>query len=107
MRDTIIDLVGFLRNPRDEQSPDQSPQFKIKRFLLILAIDVLVMIPLICLLSVFEQLGWLGSQDSKLINLFVSGPFWLVFIVIVFIAPFFEEIIFRLFLRYKRNYLLR
>jgi membrane protease YdiL (CAAX protease family) len=107
IRDTLTDLLAFLRNPRDEQYSDQSKQTKIKTLLTILALDIVLMIPLTCLISAFEIFGWIDSQDFKLINLFNRGPFWLIFIFIIAIGPFLEEIVFRLFLRNRRNYLLR
>lgn len=106
IRDTITDLLAFLRNPRDEQYSDQSKQTKIKKLFTILALDIVLMIPLICLITAFEKFGWIDIQENKLIYLFNSGPFWLIFISIIALVPFIEEIIFRLFLRNRRNYLL-
>lgn len=107
IRDTLTDLLAFLRNPRDEQYSDQSKQTKIKTLFTILAFDIVLMIPLTCLISVFEIFGWIDSQENKLIYLFNKGPFWLILFSIIALGPFFEEIIFRLFLRNRRNYLLR
>nr|WP_315175987.1 CPBP family intramembrane glutamic endopeptidase [uncultured Flavobacterium sp.] len=107
IRETITDLIFFLKNPRDEQNADQSVKIKIKSFFSILAIDLIAMMLLLFLINVFEKLGWYVPENHQLRNLFVIAPIWLVFILTVFIIPFIEEIVFRLFLRHKRNYLLR
>lgn len=107
IKSTLKDLFGFLKNPKEEQDIDQSTQKKAKRFFSILAIDLSIMILLSLLINGFAKLGWIEIENHKVKLLIELMPIWLVFLLTVIVIPFVEEIIFRLFLKFKRNYFLQ
>ncbi len=65
------------------------------------------MMPLSVLIGNFDKLGWVKAENHQVALLLDLAPVWLVLLLVVIIIPFIEEIIFRLFLRFKRNYLLQ
>jgi len=62
---------------------------------------------LIGVLSGMEALGLFDLDTTKFNLLFLTIPVWPLILILVILIPFFEELIFRLYLRYKYNYLLR
>lgn len=111
IKNTLKDLLNFLKKPKDKQDPNQSKQQKAKRLFPILAIDIAVMLiamPIFSLLlSIFGKLGWIEIENHEVGLQLDANPVWLVLFSFVLVVPFIEEIIFRLFLRFKKNYPLR
>jgi len=70
-------------------------------------IDIPVMGVLIGVLSGIEALGLFDLDTSKFNLLFLTIPVWPLIFILVVLIPFFEELIFRLYLLYKNNYILR
>ena len=101
---TLNDLFDFLKNPKDEQDKDQSTQKKVTRFFSILAIDIPIMILLSLLINGLVELGWVEIENHQVQVFIESMPIGMVFLLTVIIIPFVEEIVFRLFLKFKRNY---
>jgi membrane protease YdiL (CAAX protease family) len=107
IKSTLKDISGFLRKPTEIQDANQSTKQKIKRLSSLLVIDILLMIILSAIIGGFDKLGWVKTEDHQVALLIDLAPVWLVWILTVIIIPFFEEIIFRLPLRFKTNYILR
>ncbi len=107
IKSTLKDLSDFLKKPTEKQDTNQSTQQKIKRLFSILAIDILIMIVLSAIITGFEKLGWIKEEDHQVELLLYLAPVWLMLILLAIVIPFFEEIIFRLPLRFKSNYILR
>src|SRR5690606_30009446 len=70
-------------------------------------IDLPIMILLSLLINGFAKLGWIEIENHQVKLLIELMPIWLVFLLAVIVIPFVEEIIFRLFLKFKRNYFLQ
>ena len=107
VKNTLKDFSNFLKCPADKQDINQSKQQKTKRLFSLLAIDIPIMILLSMLMYSFDKLGWVEIENHKVGLQLDSNPVWLVLLFAVIILPFVEEIIFRLFLRFKKNYPLR
>src|SRR5699024_8470627 len=107
IKSTLKDLSNFLKNPKDEQDIDQSKHKKVKILFSLLAIDIPIMILLSMLINNLAKLGWVKIENHQVKLLMDLMPIWLVFFLTVIIIPFIEEIIFRLFLRFRRNYFLQ
>jgi len=101
------DLLYFLKHPTEKAYTDQSIKEKTKKFLTILLIDIVIVGVLMVLVSLLEELGFINSQEHKLMELLRDSPMWVFLLQVLIIAPLFEELIFRGYLRYKNNYLLR
>jgi len=61
----------------------------------------------IVVLSVLKVAGLFNADSNKLNLMLKTMPFWTLIFVAVILAPFIEELIFRLYLRYKYNYMAR
>lgn len=107
IKNTLKDLSDFLKNPKDEQDVIQSKQQKAKRLFSLLVIDIPIVILLSMPIYYFAKLGWVEIENHQVKLLLELMPIGLVFFLTVVLIPFIEEIIFRLFLRFKRNYFLQ
>lgn len=107
VKNTLKNISNFLKNPIDKQAVDQSKQQKTKVLFSLLVIDIPSMIVLSVIISGFEKIGWVEFENHQIALLLDRVSIWLVFLLTVIIIPFIEEVIFRLFLRFKRNYLLK
>lgn len=107
IQNTLIDLFEFLKNPKDQQDPNQSLRKKEKRLLAILIIDIPIMILLSFLLGQMAKMGWVDMDNHKINELLDLLPMSVILLLAVIIIPFIEEVIFRLFLRFESNYFLR
>ncbi len=72
-----------------------------------LLLDVPIMAVFIVVLSVLKVAGLFNADSNKLNLMLKTMPFWTLIFVAVILAPFIEELIFRLYLRYKYNYMAR
>lgn len=102
-----LDLLHFLKNPTERPDTNQSGKEQAKKLISILIIDLLVASCLVFIISLLEDLGYISTQDHKLLEMLKEMPIWLFLLQGVIIAPILEELIFRGYLRYKNNYLLR
>ncbi|CAM4282090.1 type II CAAX prenyl endopeptidase Rce1 family protein [Gillisia hiemivivida] len=103
IKETFYDLLIFLRNPREREDLNQNLGLKIKQLLSILVIDVVLMIFLTIIISGIEEMGLIDTGSHKIIKLIQELPIWGFMFLIVIIVPIIEEIIFRLYLRFKDN----
>jgi membrane protease YdiL (CAAX protease family) len=101
------DFLAFLKNPAEKADAVQTRSEKAKKLFTLLMIDIPVMGVLICVLSGIQALGLFDLHNNKFNQLFLTIPVWPLTFILVILIPFFEELIFRLYLRYKYNYLLR
>ncbi|MFE3871154.1 CPBP family intramembrane glutamic endopeptidase [Flavobacterium sp. ZS1P70] len=105
IKENYTDLMGFIRNPTDQSAPELTLTEKSKKLLSLLIIEVPLMGILITLISALETMGLVNSEDHKLNDVIMTWPIWSVLLFTVVIGPFIEELIFRSYLRYKKNYL--
>ena len=107
MKVVFLDFLAFLKNPIEQPDAVQTRSEKAKKLFTLLMIDIPVMGVLIGILSGIEALGLFDLEANKFNLLFLTIPVWPLIFILVILIPFFEELIFRLYLRYKYNYLLR
>jgi membrane protease YdiL (CAAX protease family) len=106
IKETGQDLWAFIKNPVDQKDSIQSWQHKAKRLFYVLIIDVLFMLILIPIISGIGKLGLVDLENNKNLILFQLPLDQLVLFGVVFV-PLIEELIFRLYLRFKHNFLAR
>lgn len=108
IKDSFQDLLSFLKNPSDKASPDQRTSYKAKQLFSILAIElVLVMIFLTPILEFISEAGLVKMEDHKMGKIIKYLPVWLILVLTGLLAPIWEELAFRTFLRYKSNFPLK
>ncbi|MDI9356645.1 MAG: CPBP family intramembrane metalloprotease [Chitinophagaceae bacterium] len=102
------DIIRFLKHPSELSKTEKSIQNKWKIFLCIFFFDVVIMVVLVVFLELLDTVFDLHLDDNyKGKEMMKTLPFWTLFPLVCFIIPFIEELIFRLHLKFHRNYLLR
>lgn len=106
MKQWLILVYNFFKNPDSSPAKDQSVGFKIKWLFFLLVLEL----PLMFIAGQMQQFlfkNGLVSSEGHLAKEFMHGnsPLLIVALMIV-ILPFIEELIFRLPLRFKRAYLI-
>lgn len=99
------DLISFLKNPIDELGESISWKQKIKLLFSLLAIEIPFILVFTLLLQGLESLKLIDSNDHSVLKAMQSMPVAVFFFVAVIITPFFEELLFRSYLRYRHNYI--
>lgn len=107
IKDSFRELFLFFRNPDDKLASNQTLSEKSLKLFLVLILDLAIVSIFALVLSVLEKQGLFSIENHKIIELLKSMPKGVVFISFIIIVPIVEELIFRLYLRYKNNYLLR
>jgi uncharacterized protein (TIGR03435 family) len=105
IKETYFELMDFLRNPKDEAAPELTIVRKFKILFSLLLLEIPLMGAFSFIISGLEELGLVNLEGHKMVELFKSLPIAVLLISTVIVIPFFEELIFRLYLRYKNNYL--
>lgn len=105
--DIFQDLIIFLKKPSDSIYPIQSIKSKLNSLLTILIIDLLVIAIISFIINILDNFINLNLQNHQILILLELIPIWLVIVLVVIILPFFEELIFRLFLRFEYNYYIK
>ena len=106
IEETYFELMAFLRNPKDETGPELTIAQKFKILFSLLLLEIPLMGAFSLIMMGLEELKLVDSEGHKVVELFKSLPVVVLIILTAIIIPFFEELIFRLYLRYKNNYLL-
>jgi len=107
IKETYKDFLAFLKKPTDQPDPIQTRSQKTKRLFSLLALDIPVMVIIMAIISGIEKLGLVNKEGHKLTMFIQMLPIWLIILFGVVILPLIEELIFRLYLRFKQNYLAR
>lgn len=107
IRETYKDFSAFLKRPADRQDSVQTWQHKTKRLFSLLAIDIPIMIIIMAVIHGIENLGLFSLEDHKLNLLIQQLPIWMIMLFGIVIVPFIEELVFRLYLRFNHNFLVR
>lgn len=107
MKQSFFDFLKFLKKPVDAKGTDVTIALKMKSILVVFIFDVLIIGLLQVLISYLESIGIIPNYDDEFSKLYDEHPAMLISFLIIFIAPLFEEFIFRFPLVFKRNYLLR
>lgn len=106
-KDSFIEIFLFLKKPVDNVSSNQTFKEKITKLTLVFIIDIIVAGISILLLTILQNYGLFSLENHKVIELLKLMPKSAVIFLFIIILPLIEELIFRLYLRYKTNYLLR
>ncbi|RCU42474.1 CPBP family intramembrane metalloprotease [Chryseobacterium lacus] len=104
---TAKSLLNFLKKPADQQDTDQSAKQQSRALFSVLMIDIPVMLLLSGIIALLNDLGWVKTNNHRVGQFLQFAPVWMVYLLAVIVIPFFEELIFRLFLRWRRNYILQ
>lgn len=104
---TIKSLFSFLRNPKDEKDTESLFSTKMKIFALLFGFEVFVMILLAGVINLLDSSGLVDLSEHELGDMMESLPIYVMLLMGVVIIPVLEECIFRFFLRYERNIVLR
>lgn len=107
IKDSFRELFLFFRNPDDKPASNQTLREKSLKLFLVLILDLAIASIFALVLSALEKQGLFSMENHKIIELLKSMPKGVVFISFIIIVPIVEELIFRLYLRYKNNYFLR
>jgi len=106
IKNTLDDLLLFLKEPKDQQDSNQTINYKRKKFFSIFVIDILFALILILIIACLEHFSLIDMESHKSKEL-LQLPTIVVLLVGAFIIPFVEELIFRSYLRLKHNYFLQ
>ena len=104
---TISRFINYLKNPIDEKDVDATFGSKVKTMFLLFLFSLLLIFIHGIISGYLKKLHWIEpgvNAISTMVNRFSYLKLILVGVVTV---PVFEELLFRLPLRYKNNYLLR
>lgn len=107
IKDFYRELFLFLRKPVDNPNSNQTFRKKSLNLFLVLISDLVIVGLCALLLSTLEKQGLFSTENHKIIELLKSMPKGVVIIAFIVVVPLVEELIFRLYLRYENNYLLR
>lgn len=107
IKETYKDFSTFLKRPVDQPDPIQTRQQKVKRLFSLLAIDIPIMGVLMAIVYAIEKFGLINTDKHKMVMLLQQLPIWWIVLFGVVLMPLIEELIFRLYLRFKQNYLAR
>lgn len=101
------DFFDFLRKPKDQQDSVQSNRRKASMLFLLLLLDVAVSSIILVFINQLIKAGLVNTDKNKLETLFQSIPVWSFLLLSILIIPFFEELVFRHYLRFNQNILVR
>lgn len=107
VKEAFKDWVAFLKNPKDERIANLSFAHKMKMTGILFLIELPVILAFIITITLITQLKVIDLGKHSMEDLLTDFSYFEVILILVLIVPFVEELIFRLPLRYKRNYLLR
>ncbi len=103
---TLRDLWYFIKKPVELKQVRIPLKVKISTFLALFVIQIPPLIVLSALLSGLEILGLWEEDMHRLQKIFKEMKPGLIFFFAVIIAPLFEEMMFRLILKFRYNFLI-
>jgi len=107
LKEKYSDIFDFIRNPKDQKAPIQTFSEKAKKLLWIIVLDIPVMGVLLLMLWGLKSSGIYTDENHKILTLLQSFSFGAIIFMLLILAPVLEELIFRLYLRYKYNFIAR
>lgn len=102
MKKIIQEILTFYKNPKDTRSENLSIKNNIKYIFYTFVLNIIVSLPIILSLIYLVDYDSL-PKDTERID-YNSNTIWLTTLSIVILVPLFEEIIFRLPIRYNKLY---
>lgn len=101
------DFIAFLKSPGEESTPDRSASSKLKHIALLYLIELPVILAFIAILSLLKHYKLFDIGKHMGDDLLFKFSYGAILFLAVIVAPLIEETLFRLPLRYHRNYVLR
>ena len=101
---TLQELWDFMKNPVELADQNSPIQQKIATCWALFLIQIPPLLVLMALLGGLEQLGLWEEDMHSLQKIFEETEPVLIFFFAVIMAPLFEEIMFRLILRFRSNF---
>ncbi|HOX76064.1 MAG TPA: hypothetical protein PLB27_15185, partial [Bacteroidales bacterium] len=106
MDDIYLKLWNFLKSPSGDIPDNATFSRKLRSFLMLFFLELLLTIILILIFKALHEAGILPTNVQKVLFLKSTRSGWKFLLLFVLIAPVSEEIIFRLNLRIKEKYLI-
>jgi hypothetical protein len=103
---TFHTLWRFIKKPVELSEDKASLQLKIGTCLALFLIQIPPLLVLMSLISGLEQLGLWEEDMHSLQKIFQEMEPVLIFLFAVIVAPLFEEVMFRLILKFRSNFLI-
>lgn len=95
-------FLKFLKRPDQGSYRRMGSKFKIRTFFSLLLLNTIFAIVWLSCYYLFFPDAWDKARSLPFLN-----NFWMILLVVVLLAPLLEEVVFRLPMKYNRNYLLR
>lgn len=102
----LLQFLSFLKNPKDEVPLPTTIASKFKIVLSFFLLEIPVMLVLILIIGGLENAKLINTDNHSIETLLKTVPTTALFFLVIIIAPLFEELIFRLYLRYETNLLI-
>ena len=104
---TIKSFINYLKNPVDKKDDDSTLGTKLKTLISLFLFSLLAIYLYGIFLAVIESIHWIDAGVNSNSSIVYRYSYLRLILLGVVIAPVTEELIFRLPLRYKYNYLFR
>jgi hypothetical protein len=104
---TIKNFLNYLKHPTDEKNTDATFGFKLKTLVILFLFSLPIIYTWGYLFSTLQKIHWLNAGVNVNASLIYKYSFLKLMLICVISAPALEELLFRLPLRYKYNYLLQ
>ena len=105
IKETYQDFLEFLKHPSEQPDPIQTRKQKAKRLFSLLIIDMAVMVVLVTVIYWVAKFAMADLKNRQLVSLMNLYPIWVILLGGVVLIPVIEELVFRLYLRFKYNFL--
>lgn len=106
-RSTWFSFVAFIKSPNEENDFDASISYKIKTLLCLFSFALILAFLFMPIFNLLKFFNLLDPGSNGLNELLFEFTFIQLVCVVAIAVPILEELIFRLPLRYKYNYLFR
>lgn len=103
-KQTVSNLLSFLKRPSDSPETDVSTKDKVRELFNLLLIKVLIALVFTGLIWSIEKLGWYKIDGHAVEAMLRSAPIWVGLLLGVILIPLLEEFVFRFGLRFRRGY---
>ena len=107
LKSVFNDFISFLKNPKEESILNSATFSKLKFIGLLYLIELPVIVTFIAILSLIKHFKLFDIGEHMADDLLFKYSYATILFLAVIVAPLIEETLFRLPLRYRRNYLLR
>jgi membrane protease YdiL (CAAX protease family) len=107
IKDTVEKFIVYLKNPTEDQEVDAPIEVKVKTLVHLFLFSLLAIYGYSILLAIIERFHWIDSGVNNNSTIVFRYSYLKMILIGVVIAPILEELIFRLPLRYKYNYIIR